>query len=93
MLTELPRLRNSLRLQLVVLIGVLAMASAVGYVVVTSRMVATQIEQDRFKLQRMLAVRMASRLTQDMAARARGLQFLSGMDLLRDTSTPIQDRQ
>ncbi|MCU0926625.1 MAG: hypothetical protein MUF44_11505 [Hydrogenophaga sp.] len=59
MLTELPRLRNSLRLQLVVLIGVLAMASAVGYVVVTSRMVATQIEQDRFKLQRLLAIRMA----------------------------------
>lgn len=93
MLTELPRLRNSLRLQLVVLIGVLAMASAVGYVVVTSRMVATQIEQDRFKLQRLLAIRMVSRLTQDMSARARGLQFLSGMDLLRDTSTPIQDRQ
>ncbi|HMN93828.1 MAG TPA: PAS domain S-box protein [Hydrogenophaga sp.] len=91
--TEFPRLLNSLRLQLVVLIGALAMASAVPYVMVTSRMVAAQIEQDRFKLQRLLAIRMASRLTQDMVARANGLQFLAGLEVLRDPTAAAEDKQ
>lgn len=93
MLGAFPGLRNSLRLKLVLLIGLLAIASTVGFTMLTSRLVQTQMEQDRFKLQRLLAIRMASRMGLDMAARANELQFLASLDRLRDPSQSDSDKQ
>lgn len=58
----ITQLSNSLRLQLVLLIGGLAMSSAVAYVLLTTHLVQRQIEADQFKLQRILVTRMASQL-------------------------------
>lgn len=85
--------RNSLRLQLVLLIGLLAMVSTVGYVVLTTQLMQDQIARDQFKLQRVLATRMASQLEQDMAARTREMRFLASMDRLRDPARSPQDKQ
>ncbi|WP_374413768.1 ATP-binding protein [Hydrogenophaga sp.] len=85
--------RNSLRLQLVLLIGLMAMGSAVGYVLLTARQTRVQIEQDQFDLQRLLATRMASQLGQDMVARANEMRFLSGLPRLRDPLRPAADKQ
>ncbi len=87
------RLRNSLRLQLVLLIGGLAMASAVAYVLLTTHLAQTQIETDLFRLQRLLATRMAAQLAHDMDDRVSELRFLASMDRLRDPSRPAQDKQ
>jgi PAS domain S-box-containing protein len=93
MLGAFPGLRNSLRLKLVLLIGLLAIASTVGFTMLTSRLVQTQMEQDRFRLQRLLAIRMASRMGLDMAARANELKFLASLDRLRDPSRSDSDKQ
>jgi PAS domain S-box-containing protein len=88
-----PALRQSLRLKLVLLIGLLAIASTAGFAVLTSRLVETQIERERFRVQRLLAIRMASRLGQDMAARANELRFLSEMERLRNPAQSLADKQ
>lgn len=88
-----PGLRNSLRLQLVLLIGGLAVASAVGYVLLTTHLVQTQIKADQFRLQRILVTRMASQLDQDMNARTIELRFIASLDRLRDPKRTPQDKQ
>ncbi|GLS16076.1 hypothetical protein GCM10007935_35160 [Hydrogenophaga electricum] len=88
-----PSLRNSLRLQLVLLIGLLAVISAVAYVLLMTRLVQAQVEKDQFKLQRTLATRMASHLNLDMTARTQELRFLATLDRLHDPSRSPQDKQ
>lgn len=89
----LAKLRNSLRLQLVLLIGLLAIASAVAYVLLTTWLVQNQTEEDRLRLQRVLATRMASQMAHDMADRTRELRFLAGLDRLRDPTRSAADKQ
>lgn len=86
-------LRNSLRLQLVVLISLLALVSAGAYALLTIRLAQQQIEQDQFKLQRHLASRMATQLAHDMADRASELRFLASLDRMRDPDRPVADKQ
>lgn len=86
-------LRNSLRLQLVLLIGGLAVAGAVGYVLLTTHLVRQQIEADQFRLQRILVTRMASQLDQDMHARTTELRFIASLERLRDPQRAAQDKQ
>ena len=87
------QLRNSLRLQLVVITTVLALVSAGSYALLTSRLAREQIEQDQFRLQRHLVTRMAAQLAQDMAERSEELRFLSGMNALRDPDRAPRDKQ
>lgn len=87
------RLRNSLRLQLVLITTVLALVSAGSYALLTSWLAREQIEQDQFKLQRHLATRMSAQLAQDMAERGNELRFLSSMNVLRDPARAALDKQ
>jgi PAS domain S-box-containing protein len=89
----ISKLRNSLRLQLVLLIGGLALSSAVGCVLLTTRLVQRQIEADQLKLQRILVTRMASQLDQDMNARTVELRFIAGLDRLRDPTQSLERKQ
>jgi PAS domain S-box-containing protein len=89
----ITQLSNSLRLQLVLLIGGLAMSSAVAYVLLTTHLVQRQIEADQFKLQRILVTRMASQLDQDMNARTVELRFIAGLDRLRDPTQSLERKQ
>ncbi len=93
MLGAFPKLRNSLRLKLVLLIGLLTMATTAGFAIFTSQLVKTQFEKDQFKLQRLLATRMASKMGLDMAARARELEFLASTDGLRDPTRSDAEKQ
>ena len=86
-------LRNSLRLQLVLLIGALAMASGVGYVLLTTLLAQSLIEQSQSRLHRLLVTRMASQLTHDVADRSTELRFLASLDRLRDPARPAQDKE
>lgn len=85
-------LGKKLRVQLVVLIGLLALASSIGFSVYASHMARRQIERDQFSLQRQLAHQMARQLANDMSARARELMFLAGLDRLRDPSRAAGDK-
>lgn len=75
------------------LIGGLAVASAAGYVLLTTHLVQKQIEADQFMLQRILVTRMASQLDQDMNARTTELRFIASLDRLRDPQRAPQDKQ
>jgi PAS domain S-box-containing protein len=86
-------LRNSLRVQLVLLIGALAMASAVGYVLLTTLLAQSQIEHNQSRLHRLLVTRMASQLTHDLADRSAELRFLAGLDRLRDPARSVRDKE
>lgn len=75
------------------LIGGLAVLSAVGYVLLTTQLVQQQIKEDQFRLQRILVTRMASQLDQDMNARTTELRFITSLDRLRDPLRSQQDKQ
>ncbi len=87
------RLRQRLRLQLLLLIGGLATAIAGGYVLLTMHLVQQQIAEDQFQLQRILVTRMASQLDQDMHSRTTELKFLAGLQRLRDPARSPADKQ
>lgn len=89
----LRKFKDSLRFQVLLVIGALAMAGTAGFTLIISHLTRTQIEQDAFTLQRHLATRMAAQMAQDMNHRAKELQLLSRMERVRDPSRSTQDKQ
>lgn len=88
-----PHLRKHLRLQLLLLIGGLAMTIAGGYVLLTMHLVQQQVAENQFQLQRILVTRMASQLDQDMHTRTVELRFLASLQRLRDPARSVEDKQ
>lgn len=87
------KLRNSLRLQLVLLISVMALLGGGAYALFTSELAQRQIQADQFRLQRHLATRMAGQLAQDMENRANEMRFLASLERLRDPNRTPADKQ
>lgn len=93
MLKRLKHLtRRSLKAQLVLTIGTLALLSGVLFSVVASQLARQQIERDQSALLSHVASRLAGRLAQDMNTRAKEMQFLARLDQIRDSRVPAQAR-
>lgn len=84
--------RGSLRLQLVVTIGSLALLSGVLFSAVASQLARQQIELDQSALLSHVAARLSARLSQDLNARAKEMLFLSRLDQVRDGALPPEAR-
>lgn len=87
------KLRKSLRLQLVLLISVMALLGGGAYAWFISELAQRQIQADQFRLQRHLATRMAGQLAQDMGNRANEMRFLASLERLRDPNRSPADKQ
>ncbi|MGM9426292.1 sensor histidine kinase [Hydrogenophaga sp. MI9] len=85
--------RNSLRFQVVLLIGVLALASVAGFTLIVGHLTRSQIEQDAFTLQRHLATRMSTQMAHDMQSRGKEMQFLSRLERIRNPARSVQEKQ
>jgi PAS domain S-box-containing protein len=75
--------RSSLKFQLVVTIGSLALLSGVLFSVAASHFAREQTQLDQGALLNHVAARLSARLAQDMNARAKEMQFLSRLDQIR----------
>jgi PAS domain S-box-containing protein len=75
--------RSSLKFQLVVTIGSLALLSGVLFSAVASHLARQQTQLDQSALLNHVAARLSARLAQDMNARAREMLFLSRLDQIR----------
>lgn len=84
--------RSSLKLQLVVTIGTLALLSGVLFSAVASHLARQQIERDQSALLSHVAARLAGRLAQDMNTRAKEMLFISRLDQIRDSRQSNQAR-
>lgn len=84
--------KNSIRLKLVVMIGVLALLSAGAFALVVEQLGQSQALRHADQFQRHLATRMSSQLSRDLGARAAELRFLASMDRLRDPERAAQDK-
>ncbi|MDP2262511.1 MAG: PAS domain S-box protein [Hydrogenophaga sp.] len=76
--------RSSLKFQLVVTIGSLAVLSGMLFSAAASHLARQQIQQDQSALLTHVAARLSARLAQDMNARAKEMLFLSRLDQVRD---------
>ena len=86
-------IRSSLKVRLAVSIGLLAMVASVLVSLFASQLSRTQIERDQSALLRNFAVRMSTRLTHDMSARASELLFLAAHDRIRDPAVSAERKQ
>jgi PAS domain S-box-containing protein len=84
--------RNSLKFQLVVTIGSLAVLSGVLFSTVVSQLTRQQIEHDQSSLLNHVAARLAGRLAQDLNARALEILFLSRLDQVHDRLSDKETR-
>jgi PAS domain S-box-containing protein len=85
--------QNSLKFQLVVVIGMCALVSALLFSALASRLSREQIDRDQSSLLQHVAQRMATQLAQDMNARAQELIFLTQLDQLRQPRTSADTQQ
>lgn len=79
--------QNSLKIQLVVVIGIAALVGSLLFGALASRLSRGQIEHDQGRLLQQVAQRMVTQLAQDMNSRAQELLFVSQLDQLRQDST------
>lgn len=85
--------RNSLKFQLVMVISMTALVSALLFSSLASRLSREQIDRDQSSLLLHVAQRMAAQLAQDMNDRAQELVFLTQLDQLRQTRFPVEAKQ
>jgi diguanylate cyclase (GGDEF)-like protein/PAS domain S-box-containing protein len=85
--------RSNLKLRLVLIIGLLALLSALLVSQYASRLSRAQIERDQSALLQNIAVRMVSQLAQDMSTRANEILFLAGHERVRDTKYPPEKKR
>lgn len=84
---------HSLKLRLVVIIGVLALGTTLLLSNIVSGYSKQQIQFDKGSLIREVAVQMANRLSQDMNTRAQEILFLTELQQIKDPVTPLGQKQ
>jgi PAS domain S-box-containing protein len=85
--------QNSLKFQLIVVIGMTALVSALLFSTLASRLSREQIDRDQSSLLQHVAKRMATQLAQDMNGRAQELIFITQLDQLRQTTVTVEAKQ
>jgi PAS domain S-box-containing protein len=85
--------QNSLKLQLVLVISLAALVSALLFSTLASRLSREQIEHDQSSLLQHVAQRLVKQLAQDMSGRAQELIFITQLDQLRLPRYTVEDKQ
>ena len=84
--------RSSLKHQLVVLIGLLALVSTLLFASLASVLSRHQLQHDRGQLMGDVAASMSNQLSRDLNTRANELKLLAQMDRIRDPLRPAEDK-
>lgn len=85
--------RRSLKLQLVLVIGLLAFASSLLFAALAGHLSREQIETDQSALLQQVATRMSTQLAQDLNVRAHELLFLTSLEQMLDPLSPLSAKQ
>ncbi len=86
-------IKHSLKLRLVVIIGVMALGTTLLLSNIVSGYSKRQIQSDKGSLILEVAVQMANRLSQDMNTRAQEIRFLTELNLIKNPATPLGQKQ